>query len=143
VCGQNRSGDRRVSPVALHLRIEAEPAAGASRNLQPDSQFAGAARASGACYWHVQELSHNRCEEPEIEQKRPEHPKTLKHAHGVFWIEPDKHDSQDNYQEPSQAASNQQLQLEVFPNTHFPIVRARALIRFLSHVGDVTSWRQG
>jgi hypothetical protein len=59
----------------------------------------------------------------------------------MFGIEADKHGSQNNHQEPSQTASNLQLPLEVFPHTHIAIVRASTLIRSLSHVGDVTSWR--
>jgi hypothetical protein len=88
--------------------------------LRPDRQFAGAARASGACDWNVQKCSNNRCEEPEIEQKRSEHPKTLKYAQGMFRIEADKHGCQNNHQKPSQAASHLQLPLEVFAHTHGP-----------------------
>ena len=80
VFGPNRSGDRRVRPAALHLRIEADSATATRSNLWPDSQFAGAARASGACDWNIQKRSNNRCEKPEIEQKRSKHPKTLKYV---------------------------------------------------------------
>ena len=139
--GSDRSDNRRVRPVPLHLRIEADSAAEARVSLRPHSQFAGAAWTSGACDWNVQKRSNDRCEEPEIEQKRSEHPKTLKYAQGMFGIEADKHGSQNNHQEPSQTASNLQLPLEVFPHTHIPIVPALRLIRSLSHPADVTSWR--
>ena len=138
VCGPNRSTDRSVRPTALHLRIETDSAAGARGNLQPDSQFAGATWAAGTCDWNVQKCSNNRCEEPEIEQKRSEHPETIKYAQGMFGIEAHKAGSQNNHQEPSQAASNFQLPLEVLPHTHVRIVRASTIIRSLSRPCDVT-----
>jgi hypothetical protein len=142
VRGPHRSGNRRVWPGALHLRFEADATAVTRIKLRADTQFAGTARASGACQWNVQKLSYNRPEEPEIEQKRREHPQTLKYAHRMLGIEADEHGRQDNHQEPSQAAGNVQLQLKVFPNTHPLIVHARKLIRSLSHPGDVTHWRR-
>jgi len=141
VSGPKRSGNRSVWPVALHVRIEADSAARTRGNSRPESQFAGTARASGACQGNVQERPNNRSEEPEIEQKRPEHPKTLKHAQGMFGIEADQHSGQHNHQEPSDAVSNLQLQSEVLHHTHVPIVPAWTLIRPLSHPGDVISWR--
>jgi hypothetical protein len=141
VCAPDRSGNRRVRPVALHLRIEADSAAGTRGNLRPEGQFGGAPRASGACQWNVQKGPNNRSEEPEIEQKRPEHPKTLEHARGMFGKKADQRGGQDNHQEPSQTASNLQLPLDVFPHTHIPIVPASRLLRSLSHPADVTSWR--
>ena len=127
-----------VRPGALNLCIEADVAAGTRGNPRPECQFAGAARASGACHWSVEKRPNNRSEEPEIEQKRREHPKTVKHARGMFGIEPDKHGGQDNHQEPSEAASNVQLQLELLPHTHGPIVLPRELIRLLSHPADMS-----
>ena len=59
----------------------------------------------------------------------------------MLGIEADEHGGQDNHQEPSDAVSNLQLQLEVLPYTHVPIVLAWTLIRSLSHPGDVTSLR--
>ena len=59
----------------------------------------------------------------------------------MFGIEADKDGGQDNHQEPSDAASNVQLPLEVFPHTHGLSVLAWTLTRSLSHRGDVTSWR--
>jgi len=59
----------------------------------------------------------------------------------MFGKEPDKHGGQDNHQEPSDAVRNLQLQLEVLPHTHVPIVLEWALIRSLFHPGDVTPWR--
>ena len=109
--------------------------------MRTDSQLAGAARAPVACQRNVQNRPHNRSEEPEIEQKRPEHPKTLKHAQGMFRIEADEHGGQYNHQEPSDAVSDLQLQLEVLPYTHVQIVLPWTPIRSLSHPGDVTSWR--
>jgi hypothetical protein len=141
VNGPKRSGNRRVWPVALHLRIEADSAARTRVDSRPKTQLAGAARASGPRQRDVQERPSNRSEEPEIEQKRAEHPKTLEHAQGMFGIEADEHSGQDNYQEPADAVSNLQLQLEVLPHTHVSIVRAWTLIRSLSHPGDVTSRR--
>jgi len=94
----------------LHRRIEADSTAPTRCNSLPESQFAGAARTSRACQWNVQKRTSNRSKEPEIEQKRPEHPKTLKHAQGVFGIEADEHGGQDNHQEPSDAVGNLQLQ---------------------------------
>jgi hypothetical protein len=100
------SCSRCVRPRALNLCIEADVAAGTTGNPRPECQFAGAARASGACHWSVEKRPNNRSEEPKIEQKRREHPKTVKHARGMFGIEPDKHGGQDNHQEPSEPASN-------------------------------------
>ena len=109
--------------------------------MRADTQFAGAARASRACQWNVQKFANNGSEEPEIEQKRREHPQTLEYAHGMLGIEADEHGRQDNHHQPSQASSNMQLQLQVLPNTHGPIVHGWRPIRFLSHPGDVTHWR--
>jgi len=120
VHGPKRSANRRVWPVALHRRIDADSAARTNGNSRPETQFAGAARTSGACQRNIQKRPNNRSEEPEIQQKRPEHPKTLKHAQGMFGIEADKHGSQHNHQEPSDAVSNLQLQLEVLSDTHVP-----------------------
>ena len=143
VNGPKRSGNRRVWPVALHLRIEADSAAWTRGNSRPETQLAGAARTSGACQRDVQERPGNRSEEPEIEQKRAEHPKTLKQAQGMFGIEADEHGCQDNHQEPSDAVSNLQLQLEVLPHTHVAIVLAWILVRSrriqaTSHPGDMS-----
>ena len=146
--GPKRSGNRRVGPVALHLGIEADSAARTRDNSWPDTQLAGAARTSGACQRNVQKRPNNRSEEPEIEQKRAEHPKTLKHAQGMFGIEADEHGCQDNHQEPSDAVSNLQLQLEVLPHTHVPIVLAWILVRSrriqaTSHPGDMSVFGNG
>jgi hypothetical protein len=101
---------RSNNPAALNLCIKADVAVGTRDNPRPESQFAGAAWASGACHRNAQKRPDNHCEEPEIEQKGAEHPKTLKHAQGMFGIEPDKHSSQTNHQEPSDRADNAQLQ---------------------------------
>jgi hypothetical protein len=42
----------------------------------------------------------------------------------MFGKEADEHGGQDNHQEPADAVSNLQLQLEVLPYTHVPIVLA-------------------
>ena len=97
--------------------------------MGPESQLAGAARASGACQWNVENRPSNCSEEPEIEQKRPEHPKTLKHAHGVFGIEADEHRGQNAYQEPADAVSKLQLEPEMLLHTHVPIVLDRTFVR--------------
>jgi len=76
------------------------------------------------CQRNVKKRPGNRSEEPEIEQERPEHPKTPEHAQGMFGIEADEHGGQDNHQEPSDAVSKLQLQQEVLPDTHVPIVLA-------------------
>jgi hypothetical protein len=143
VHGPKRSGNRRVWPVALHLRIKADSAARTRGNSRPEPQLASAARTSGACQRNVQKHPNNRSEEPEIEQKRTEHPKTLEHAQGVFGIEADEHSGQDNHQEPSDAVSNLQLQLKVLPHTHVSIVLVWTLIRSrriqaTSHSGDMS-----
>jgi len=109
VNGPKRSGKRRARPVALHLRIQADSAARTRESSRPESQLAGAARASGACQRNVQKRPSNCSEEPEIQQKRPEHPQTLKHAQGMFGIEADEHGGQDDHQEPSDAVSNLEL----------------------------------
>ena len=77
VSGPKRSANRRVWPVALHLRIKADAAARTRGNSRTETKLAGAARTSGACQRNVQKRPNNRSEEPEIEQKRAEHPKTL------------------------------------------------------------------
>ena len=148
VHGPKRSGNRRVWPVALHLRIKADAAARARGNSRPEPQLAGAARTSGACQWNVQKRPNNRSEEPEIEQKGAEHPKTLKHAPGMLEIEVDEHSGQDNHQEPSDAVSNLQLQLKVLPHTHLSIVLVWTLIRSrriqaTSHPGDMSVFSNG
>jgi len=129
VHGPKHSGNRRVWPVALHLRIKADSAARTRGDSRPEPQLAGAARTSGACQRNVQKRPNNRSEEPEIEQKRAEHPQTLKNAQGVLGIEADEHSGQENHQEPADAVSNLQLQLEVLPHTHVSIVLASTLIR--------------
>jgi hypothetical protein len=128
-------------PAALNRCVEADSAVGTRGNHRPESQFAGAARASGVGHGYAQKRPNDRFEEPEIEQKGPEHPETLKHAHGMFGIEADKRGGQDTQEHPSEAASNVQLQLEVFPHAHGPMVLAPTLIRSLSRPGDVPSWR--
>ncbi len=110
VRGPKRPGNRAVWPIALYLRIQADSAARTRANFRPGNQFAGAARASGACQWNVQKRPNHRPEEPEIEQKRPEHPKTLERAQRMLGIEADKYSGHDNHQEPPQAPSNIQLQ---------------------------------
>jgi hypothetical protein len=118
VCGPERPGDRGIWPGALHLRVEADPAAGTGSHLWPGSQFGCAARASRACQGNAQQSPNNRSKEPEIEQKCPEHPKTFKHAQGMFGIKANQHRRQDKHQEPSEAPCNVQLPLEMFPDTH-------------------------
>jgi hypothetical protein len=135
---RTREPGGRVKPGALNHCVEANIAMGTRGHPRPESQFAGAARASGACHWNVQKRSTNHSEKPEIEQKGSEHPETLKHAQRMFGIEADKRGGQDSQQEPSEAAGNAQLQLEVFPHTHGPIVLASAPIRSLSHPGDMS-----
>jgi hypothetical protein len=56
-----------VRPAALNLCIEADVAVGTRGNPRPESQFAGAAWASGACHRNAQKRPNNRSEEPEIE----------------------------------------------------------------------------
>jgi hypothetical protein len=130
-----------VSPDALNHCVEADMAVRTRAHRRPESHLAGTARASRAYQCNAQKLSNNHSEEPEIEQKGSEHPKTPKHAHGMLGIEADERGGQDKHQEPSQAASNVQLQLDVFPHTHGPIVLARVPIRSLFHPGDVPFWR--
>jgi hypothetical protein len=99
-----------VRPAALNPCIEADVAVGTRGNPRPESQFARAARASGTCHGNAEKRPDNRFEKPGIEQTGPENPKTLKRAQGMFGIEPDKQGGQDNHQEPSEPASNAQLQ---------------------------------
>jgi hypothetical protein len=56
----------------------------------------------------------------------------------MFGIEADKPGSQNNHQQPPQAAGDLQLSLEVLPHTHVPIVRASMHDRSLSCPCDVT-----
>ena len=129
---------RCAAPVALNPGIKADGAAGAASNPRLEGKFAGTTRTFGAGHWNAEERSKHRSQQPQVEQKCCDVPEVPEQAQGVFGVEQDKRGGQRNNHEPPQLRRNAQLQLQVFPHAHDLIVLARALIRSLSHPGDMS-----